>query len=73
MSDQEVSRVAVEELTASAFSGVLRAIEARKLPIEKIPGPILVGIIWWPELRQGIGGLSGGAAAGGAAAGGQVG
>lgn len=60
MSDQEVTRVAVEELTASAFSGVLRALEVRKLPIDQFPGPILVGIIWWPELRQGLGGLPGG-------------
>jgi hypothetical protein len=44
---------ALEEITASAFSGVLRALEARKLPINKFPGPILVGIIAWPELQGG--------------------
>jgi hypothetical protein len=45
--------VALEEVTNAAFSGVLRALEVRKIPIEKWPGPILIGIIAWPELRQG--------------------
>ena len=44
---------ALEEVTEAAFSGVLRALEARKLPINKFPGPILIGIIAWPELQQG--------------------
>jgi hypothetical protein len=43
----------LEEITASAFSGVLRALEARKVPLNKFPGPILVGIIAWPELQGG--------------------
>ena len=44
---------ALEEVAEAAFSGVLRALEARKLPINKFPGPILIGIIAWPELQQG--------------------
>jgi hypothetical protein len=44
---------ALEEVTQAAFNGVLRALEARKLPIERFPGPILIGIIAWPELKQG--------------------
>ena len=48
----DVSRIALEEVTNAAFNGVLRALEARKLPLERFPGPILVGIMAWPELRQ---------------------
>jgi hypothetical protein len=48
---QEASKVALEEVTHAAFNGVLRALEARKLPIDRFPGPILVGIIAWPQLR----------------------
>ena len=44
---------ALEEVTNAAFNGVLRALEARKLPINKWPGPIIIGIIAWPELPQG--------------------
>jgi hypothetical protein len=47
------SEVALEEVTHAAFNGVLRALEARKLPLERFPGPILIGIVAWPELRQG--------------------
>ena len=50
---QDVSRIALEEVTQAAFNGVLRALEARKIPIERFPGPILVGIIAWPELLPG--------------------
>lgn len=54
MPDQrEPANIALEEVTHAAFHGVLRALEARKLPVEKFPGPILVGIIAWPELRHG--------------------
>ncbi len=53
MADEEVSRVALQHVTEAAFNGVLRALEARKLPIERFPGPILVGIIAWPALREG--------------------
>ena len=48
----ELSASALEEVTRSAFNGVLRAVEARKLTIDQFPGPILVGIIAWPELSQ---------------------
>ena len=44
---------ALEEVTNAAFNGVLRALEARKLPINKWPGPIIIGIVAWPELPQG--------------------
>jgi hypothetical protein len=60
-------RVALEEVTEAAFNGVLRALEARKFDITKLPWPIIVGIIAVPELggqfelRQGAksGGRSG--------------
>jgi len=48
----EPSSIALEEVTHAAFSGVLRALEARKLNVREFPGPILVGIIAWPELKQ---------------------
>ena len=47
------ANVALEEVTQAAFNGVLRALDAQKIPIERWPGPILIGIIAWPELRQG--------------------
>ena len=47
MADKD--RVALEEVTEAAFSGVLRALEARKLDVRKLPWPILVGIIAWPD------------------------
>jgi hypothetical protein len=50
---RQAPSLALEEVTQAAFSGVLRALETRKIPIEKWPGPILVGIIAWPELQQG--------------------
>jgi hypothetical protein len=43
----------LEEVTQAAFNGVLRALEARKLPISHFPGPIIVGIVAWPELQPG--------------------
>ena len=43
----EPSRVQLADVTEAAFSGVLRALEARKLTPDKFPGPILVGIIAW--------------------------
>ncbi len=55
MVDQPV-RISVDELTQSAFSGVLAAMEERKMDIRTWPGPILVGIIAWPELGK-TGGL----------------
>ena len=50
---RQAPSVALEEVTQAAFNGVLRALEARKLPIQKFPGPILIGIIAWPQLQQG--------------------
>jgi hypothetical protein len=44
---------ALEQVTHAAFNGVLRALEARKLSIDRFPGPILIGIIAWPQLQQG--------------------
>lgn len=51
-SSPELGSAALEEVTRSAFNGVLRAVEARNLSIDQFPGPILVGIIAWPELSQ---------------------
>lgn len=48
----EPQRVSLEEVTSAAFSGVLRALEARNLRADQFPGPILVGIIAWPELTN---------------------
>jgi hypothetical protein len=50
---RQAPSIALEEVTSAAFNGVLRALETHKLPLEKFPGPILIGIIAWPELRQG--------------------
>jgi hypothetical protein len=54
---EEASRTALEEVTQAAFSGVLRALEARKLAPERFPGPIIIGIIAWPELKGQGGGI----------------
>jgi hypothetical protein len=52
VSEPERLHVALDEVTEAAFSGVLRALEARRIAPERFPGPILVGIIAWPELSQ---------------------
>jgi hypothetical protein len=53
MTEKQVDRPsALEEVTEAAFNGVLRALERRHLEIREFPGPILIGIIAWPELRQ---------------------
>jgi hypothetical protein len=52
MADEVGKRIAVDQLTQAAFSGVLAALEERKLAPARFPGPILVGIIAWPELSQ---------------------
>ena len=44
--------ISVEQLTEAAFSGVLAALASRRLRPEEFPGPILVGIIAWPELTM---------------------
>jgi hypothetical protein len=51
---RQASNTALEEVTNAAFNGVLRALEARKLPLERFPGPILIGIVAWPELQGGL-------------------
>ena len=48
----ESGSAALEEVTRAAFSGLLRAVEARKLTLDQFPGPIVTGIIAWPELSQ---------------------
>jgi hypothetical protein len=53
MSDAErAPSIALEEVTNAAFNGVLRALEVRKLPLEKFPGPIIVGIVAWPDMQN---------------------
>ncbi len=52
MSEGPGTRIAVDELTKAAFSGVLAALKANELDPKLFPGPILVGIIAWPELSQ---------------------
>jgi hypothetical protein len=47
---ERAERISVDHLTQAAFSGVLRALEERGLEPAQFPGPILVGIIAWPEL-----------------------
>ena len=44
--------ISVEQLTEAAFTGVLAALEVRHMRPEEFPGPILVGIIAWPELSK---------------------
>jgi hypothetical protein len=44
---------ALEEVTEAAFNGVLLALERRRLALDKFPGPLIVGIIAWPELAGG--------------------
>jgi hypothetical protein len=53
VADGGVTKIGLEEVTEAAFNGVLRALEARKIPIGQFPGPILVGIIAWPDLKPG--------------------
>jgi hypothetical protein len=50
---RQAANIALEEVTQAAFNGVLRALQAQKIPVDRWPGPILIGIIAWPELRQG--------------------
>jgi len=63
LSDEEVSRameasrpgsISVDEFTEATFKAVMRASEARKAAARAdkhdfLPGPIIFGIIWWPE------------------------
>jgi hypothetical protein len=50
---RQAQSIALEEVTQAAFNGVLRALDARKIQPVKWPGPIIVGIIAWPQLQQG--------------------
>jgi hypothetical protein len=52
MADELGARISVDQLTEAAFSGVLAALRANDLRPELFPGPILVGIIAWPELSK---------------------
>jgi hypothetical protein len=52
-SSDPIPVLALEEVTHAAFNGVLRALEARKLQLNRFPGPIIVGIVAWPELKPG--------------------
>jgi hypothetical protein len=47
--DRRAVQIQLDEFTQLAFESVLRASEGRKLPPSKLPGPIIFGIIWWPE------------------------
>lgn len=48
----EPQRIAAADLTQAAFSGVLAALKEHDLDMRQFPGPILCGIIAWPELSQ---------------------
>jgi len=50
--DERAERISVDQLTEAAFSGVIAALKANDFGIGEWPGPILVGIIAWPELGQ---------------------
>ena len=52
---EQVSPSALEEVSHAAFSGVLRAVESRNMSIESFPGPILIGLVAWPQLSSGVG------------------
>ena len=42
-------RIELQDFTQLAFEAVVRASEAKKLPPSRIRGPIIFGIIWWPD------------------------
>ena len=52
MNGDDAARVRIDDLTAAAFSGVLRALDERQKEPKDWPGPILVGIIAWPDLGK---------------------
>jgi hypothetical protein len=49
---REAPKAALEEVTEAAFNGVLQALERRKIELVQFPGPIIIGIIAWPDLRN---------------------
>lgn len=46
------SQISAADLTKAAFSGVIAALREQDFELERFPGPILAGIIAWPELSQ---------------------
>ena len=56
---QRPESIPLDQVTEAAVSGVLRAIKTHKQSEKDfdgtpwLPGPILVGIIWWPERLPG--------------------
>jgi hypothetical protein len=51
----QVSRISLEEFTEVTLNSVVRAMEARSRPDRKFPfGPIIFGIIWYPESPTGL-------------------
>jgi hypothetical protein len=50
--EERAARISVDQLTEAAFSGVIAALKANDFEVGQWPGPILVGIIAWPELGQ---------------------
>lgn len=42
---RQPATIAFDDFTQSVTSAILRASQARKIRV----GPILVGIIWWPD------------------------
>lgn len=48
---REASRVTLSELTETVTAAVLRATQVQKRP--RPLGPILIGIVWWPEGLEG--------------------
>lgn len=50
MSDHKaVVQVSFADFTETTLSAVTRALAARRLPEGRFPGPIVMGLIWWPE------------------------
>jgi hypothetical protein len=50
--EERAPRISVEQLTEAAFSGVIAALRSHDFEVGEWPGPILVGIIAWPELGK---------------------
>jgi hypothetical protein len=46
------SQISAADLTKAAFSGVLAALKEQDFELNQFPGPIIAGIIAWPELTQ---------------------
>lgn len=49
---ERAERISIDQLTEAAFSGVIAALKTNDLDVGQWPGPILVGIIAWPELGK---------------------